>query len=129
MSGAEIFLYVGAGAGWGGLIGSVVNIARDRAYRADYRRAESIAGPAIKQLISDRLTSIDIGRPSHSAKCAVLAAEIDVTDLALLDRFSYSPGFKDLVQPRLEEVRAWQAKRRSEPVRRLAAFVRSAAIG
>lgn len=125
---ADVFLFGGSALGWGALLDRTVKIAHERAYRADYRRAEGIAGPAIRLAISKSLAGLDTD-PSFPAVCEAQSAEMDVADLALLDRFPYSPGFKDLVKPRLQEVRDWRVRRRRQPVRRLAAFVRSAAVG
>lgn len=125
MSGADIFLYVGAGAGWGLLIGGAAKTLKERAQRADFRRVLSIVDPIYPQLLPEALR----GKVRFSDLYAEASAKIDIADLELLDRYPYGCGCRDLVAPRLDEVRAWRAKRRRQPLRRLAAFLRSAANG
>ncbi len=129
MSAVDIFLHVGAGAGWGVLGAASIHMLRKRAFRADYRRADRIARHPIHKAMSGDPEIIGSDRLSFPARCAQVAAEMDIADLALIQRFNYLPGHKELAASRHDEIEAWRAKRRRQPLMRLAAFVRSAAVG
>lgn len=129
MSAVDVFLYVGAGAGWGVLIGNTVILIRRRALSARLRRAEKLADAALDLVVSQGLRDRLVDGISFPERCAQQSAKMDVEDLALMSRYAFGGGVRDLVAPRREEVQAWMAKRRRQPLRRLAAFVRSAAVG
>lgn len=129
MSGVDVFLYVGAAAGLGVLIGNAVDLIRRRALSADVRRAEQLADAAIDCVVSQGLRDRPMDGPSLAERFAQQSAKMDVEDLALMSRYAFGGGVRDLIAPRRDEVRAWLAKRRRQPMRRLAAFVRSATVG
>lgn len=125
MSGADVFAYVGAGAGWIFLIGRVTDRLRERACRADLRRARSVAYPLARRVMAWRL----VDRGPTQALWAEASASIPIEDLALMARFNFDTTMEALVAPRLKEVQAWRDRRRFRPWLCLAAFVRSAALG
>lgn len=130
MSGTDLFVYVGAGAGWAFLIGAATRFLRERAMRSEMRRADAIADPIVRQVLMEAMDHIALGGPSLRARYAERAAQMAIEDLALVDRYAFARvARRDLVASRLEEVRAWRAVRRRQPLRRLDAFVRSAVRG
>lgn len=130
MTPAELFLCGGAAAGWAFLIGAATRFLRERAMRSEMRRAGAIADPIIRQVLREAMDHIELGGPSLRARYAERAAQMAVEDLALVDRYAFGGVARpDLVASRLEEVRAWRAVRRRQPLRRLDAFVRSAVRG
>jgi len=129
VNGVDIFLYVGAGAGLGVLIGNAVSLIRRRALSADLLKAEQLADAAIDCVVSQGLRDRLVDGPSLAERFAQQSSKMDVEDLALMSRYAFGSGVGDLIAPRRDEVRAWEAKRRRQPMRRLAAVIRSAAVG
>lgn len=129
MSGGEVYLYIGAAGGWVLFLREAVIVLSRRAYQADYKRAERVASEQLGKAYSEYTSDIGAKGPSFAARCALLAVNIDIADLVLIDRYSYQAGFKDLVRFRQEEIEAWRAKRRRQPLHRLFAFIRSATVG
>lgn len=125
MSGADVFAYVGAGAGWVFLIDRVTDRLRGRAYQADLRRARKVAYPLGRRVLEWRL----VDRGPTQALWAEASASIPIEDLERMARFSFDTTMAALVAPRLKEIQAWRDSRRFRPWLRLAAFVRSAALG